>query len=297
MEEDLLADNATNADPYDQKVTLLVTERLEPFHLFWQSPVISTGRISKEMIAQEDTSRIFIEGEHANVPVRVELNVDRLLSYSLFPGQVCAIKGTNPTSKLFRLNGIRAPSELPAFPCTGPPPGTSFSLVCASGPFAFHRVSASLQPLNLLLDQVRHKKPDILLLQGPFVDQKQTDKDAGMIQYHGTDYSAEQWFRLQIDMIMQAVQDIPTKVLILPSLRDVHHPVCVYPQPRYSSSHPDLGTVRSLPSYSLLSLITSLPSETVLLERSGHLCAELGPSHFRMHFCGCSFAPGWRSPL
>ena len=99
-------------DPYDQKVALLCTERLEPFHLFLQTPVVSTARIAKEKIAQDDSSRLFIESSHAGVPVRTEINVDRLVSFSTFPGQVVAVKGTNPTSKLFRLNAIRAVSVL-----------------------------------------------------------------------------------------------------------------------------------------------------------------------------------------
>ena len=108
----MLAENATTADMYDQKVTLVCTEQLEPFHLFLQTPVISTGRIGKETVAQEDSSSLFIESTHAGIPVRTKLNVERLRAYSVFPGQVLAIKGANPTSKLFRLNAIRAVSQI-----------------------------------------------------------------------------------------------------------------------------------------------------------------------------------------
>mmetsp|Transcript_17288 Transcript_17288/g.22004 ORF Transcript_17288/g.22004 Transcript_17288/m.22004 type:complete len:85 (+) Transcript_17288:456-710(+) len=66
-----------------------------------------------------------------------------------------------------------------------------------------------------------------------------------MIQHHGTDYSAEQWFRLQIDMIMESVCDLDTTVIVIPSQSDVHHPFCMYPQPRYELNHEALGKVCS----------------------------------------------------
>lgn len=44
-------------------------------------------------------------------------------------------------------------------------------------------------------------------------------------------------------MIMESVQNLPTKVLILPSNTDIHHSYCVYPQPRYTLKHHELGKV------------------------------------------------------
>lgn len=110
IEYELLAENKVNVDLYDQKVELLCTEKLEPFHLFLQTPIISTARIGKEKIAQDESVKLFLESSHAGTPVRTEMNLDRLLSYSTFPGQVVSVKGSNPTSKLFRMNAIRSVS-------------------------------------------------------------------------------------------------------------------------------------------------------------------------------------------
>ena len=254
IELELLEENAVQADPFDQRVTLVVTERLEPFHLFWQSPIISTARIGKEIL-DDQTLKLYLEGSHAGAPVRTEANADRLLSYSLFPGQVVAVKGTNPQSKLFRLNAIRSPAPLTAFPHAGESKEQgSLSVMNACGPFAHSGTrTMNLQPLDLLLVHVREKKPDVLLLHGPFADQQQLDRNGGRIKYRDTDYTAEQWFKLQVDMVMEAVQDLDTQVLILPSLRDAHHSLAMYPQPRFTCSHPALGKV-CFPSSSIRSL-------------------------------------------
>jgi len=122
---------------------------------------------------------------------------------------------------------------------------TGMSIISACGPFASHNVSMNLQPLEFLLRQVREKKPNFFVVNGPFVDHRQIDSSGGMIQHHGTDYSAEQWFRLQIDMIMESVCDLDTTVIVIPSQSDVHHPFCMYPQPRYELNHEALGKVCS----------------------------------------------------
>lgn len=101
----------------------------------------------------------------------------------------------------------------------------------------------NLQPLEFLLKQVKEKKPDFLFLNGPFVDSRQLEQNGGLIQFHGTEYSVDQWFRLQIDMIMETCRYSDTTVFVFPSHTDVHHPFCVYPQPRYELAHEALGKV------------------------------------------------------
>lgn len=241
MEYELLAENTLKVDLYDQKVELLCTERLEPFHLFLQAPVISTARIGKEKITQDDSFKLFLESAHAGVPVRTEICLDRVLSYSTFPGQIVSVKGSNPTSKLFRMNALRAPSPLAAFPLSYSEHGITVFSAC--GPFATQHFLMNLQPLEFLLNQVKDKKPDFLILNGPFVDSRQLEQNGGLIQLQGTEYSVDQWFRLQIDMIMETCNFTDTTVLIVPSHTDVHHPFCVYPQPRYELKHESLGKV------------------------------------------------------
>jgi hypothetical protein len=106
IERELVEENSIEANPDDDKVRLLCTDRLEPFHLFLQHPVICTARISKESETAEG-NLLFLEGVHASQPVRSVLNTDRMGSFSIFPGQTVAVKGTNPTSKVFRAAAIR----------------------------------------------------------------------------------------------------------------------------------------------------------------------------------------------
>ena len=66
----------------------------------------------------------------------------------------------------------------------------------------------------------------------------------GTIEYKSIDYSCDQWFKFQLHEIMDVVDQLQsTLVFILPSQFDLHHPYCIYPQPKFNVDHPLLGTV------------------------------------------------------
>lgn len=109
---------------------------------------------------------------------RVRLDVSRLAAFRLFPGQVVALHGTNPSGLC-----IVASQMLPGF--ASQPPSSSLpdlaaaaaagqrgaSMVVAAGPFTSSE-DLEYAPLGALLDYCAHPahRPDLLLLLGPFVD-------------------------------------------------------------------------------------------------------------------------------
>ena|SRR3990167_4017214 len=106
IEIDLFGDNLMELKGGEDKVELLMTDKLEPFHLFLQSQIVTTAKVGKETLGDGEI-QIYIEGIHANQTIRTPLHFEKVKNYSFFPGQTIALRGNNPSSKLFRASAIR----------------------------------------------------------------------------------------------------------------------------------------------------------------------------------------------
>ncbi len=113
--------------------------------------------------------------------------------------------------------------------------GRPLSIVCAAGPFTTTD-NMFFSPLLDLLGEVNKLKPDVLVLMGPFVDSAhaQVKDPTKMTLTHG-----DLFLNLLSDVIKQ-LHFIRTKLVVIPSLRDVHHPDFVYPQSPFSITESDL---------------------------------------------------------
>ncbi|MEW5314839.1 MAG: hypothetical protein WDW38_006308 [Sanguina aurantia] len=141
-------------------------------------------------------------GRESSGGARVRLDVGGLPSYRLFPGQVVAVKGVNPSGSTFIAQHIithlppaphtssdaaassnaaaSSPAAATGAPVTGPAAAPSqaqaegcaaaaMSVVVAAGPFTTSE-DLSFQPLSDLLAYCAEQAPDTLLLVGPFLD-------------------------------------------------------------------------------------------------------------------------------
>jgi len=103
------------------------------------------------------------------------------------------------------------------------------SLMVAAGPFTT-KDNLDYKPLRDLFEVIRRRVPDYLLLAGPFVDASHNDIQACRI-----DKTFEDFFDELIKLIEAKLDSIATKILIVPSLRDVQH-ANVFPQPPFFES-------------------------------------------------------------
>jgi DNA polymerase alpha subunit B len=88
-------------------------------------------------------------------------------AFALFPGQVVAVEGINPDGTTLVVQRVVPPVAPTTYiPSRGVP--SEASAVVACGPFTLED-ALDYAPFHALLDHVRHKQPDVLLLASPNV--------------------------------------------------------------------------------------------------------------------------------
>eukprot|EP00775_Hariotina_reticulata_P006992 gene6992-7206_t len=197
---------------------------------------------------------VVLEGDSASSEgARVGLDLSSTASFRLFPGQVIAVRGVNPSGSRIMARSIWTHLPPPnrssgdgscTTGCNGAAPmdvdgssaGTGLgssgglSAVVAAGPFCLSD-DLAFDPLHELLQELKLRPPNLLVLLGPFVDVEQPLIGGGMI-----DVAYHQLFQTQVIERLQAWQSAlpgPCQVVLMPSVRDVfHHPT--FPQPAFN---------------------------------------------------------------
>ena len=106
------------------------------------------------------------------------------------------------------------------------------SVMVASGPFTLDSRSdlkeLDYSPLDSLLSCVSSKRPEVLILCGPFVDSDNSSLRAG-----GLHYLPDQIFHLEIALRLNELKEKcpEIRVVLVPSLKDLHSSAdFIYPQ-------------------------------------------------------------------
>ncbi|KAL9953110.1 hypothetical protein ACROYT_G040470 [Oculina patagonica] len=201
-----------------------------------QEEVSVIGRICCDSNGKLNPQSVILEGsQELSSGQRIKLDLSEMRQFALFPGQVVAIEGVNSTGQKLVVNKICTGIQLPfrssveavqeASEDSTPEP---FLMSVAAGPFT---TSDSLlyEPLADLMKRVQNDKPDLLILLGPFVDAKHDQIINGDLEEPFEDI-----FDRQVKQIVKATEKLTTKVVFVPSHRDVHHDF-VYPQPPFST--------------------------------------------------------------
>eukprot|EP00592_Proboscia_alata_P010678 CAMPEP_0194358852 /NCGR_PEP_ID=MMETSP0174-20130528/6066_1 /TAXON_ID=216777 /ORGANISM="Proboscia alata, Strain PI-D3" /LENGTH=649 /DNA_ID=CAMNT_0039129409 /DNA_START=244 /DNA_END=2190 /DNA_ORIENTATION=+ len=218
------------------------------------------GRICNEShTGKLNRTSVLLEGTHHHAGgSRLKLNLtSTTLSYSLFPGQIVGVEGTNPSGREIVVSkiwdGVPPPSagltpktENQSKPNTGKT-GNGLSVIMASGPFTTSD-NLEYEPLVDLLSYVQSQTVDVVILTGPFVDvthpslaNEANDDDS---EEDGCSIPLEDGTRMQVshetlfvtrisDMIAQLYEgdaELQTQFLLIPHPDDaVGEPVV--PQP------------------------------------------------------------------
>ena len=181
------------------------------------------GKLNAQSIVLEGSTGV----SHGS---RVRVDLTNCSDYRLFPGQVVCIKGTNPSGFC-----IQAAEVLPGLPHPGNGPESNaqeesvkgdLSCIIAAGPYTSSE-DLLYEPLAALLEHAATQKPDILLLAGPFVDADHPQVRGGLLE-ETFDQIYESRVAAQLADFSSKVDGV-TKILLVPTPRDVHHDP-IFPQ-------------------------------------------------------------------
>lgn len=197
------------------------------------------------------TSNILLEGDrYISNGKRINLRLGLLQHYTLFPGQYCIVQGLNETGHTLIAENILSSALLPHRLLqqqqlqqyntinnynTGDEFLSPLSIMIAAGPFTVVD-TLNYQPLYDLLQRVYLQRPHVLVLIGPFIDCEHpaihgNDSSAGGVELFTTATYSELFDDLMNEIIAR-LTDIQTRIVIVPSTRDIHH-TPVYPQPPF----------------------------------------------------------------
>ncbi|CAF0769297.1 unnamed protein product [Didymodactylos carnosus] len=247
----------------DLYMTTLNIDPDKPFVLYSvghpESDEVSVvGRICCDSVGQLNEHSIILEGSyHRSTCNRVRVDVSSLDSYSFFPGQIVLISGIYTNDGLFHAKQIIEPTLPPIAPTLTIK--NDFTLMVAAGPFLL--ANGDFSALNELLSRANIDRPTVLILLGPFVDerssyvQKLTDKTYDEI-FHS---------------IINEIKRTCLNVVLIPSVRDIHHD-SVYPCYPFQTIDQN-SKIMYAPEPCLLSingLQCAITSTDVLF----HLCSE-----------------------
>lgn len=202
------------------------------------------------------------EDEHANPELRstsfailgtketsvrhrwAKLNLSRLERFSIFPGQIIAVRGyKHPEEKRIHVKEIMTgvPPPLIGRPITTHP----INVYIVAGPYTPTN-NLEYKPLKDFVSVLSEAKPDLLIMMGPVVSEE--TEALGTKEFKG-DFN--ELFRKSIEMVLDVTIKTGTKVVLIPSLKDIYH-LPIYPQPPYTdmsikenvrgSNPPKLGT-------------------------------------------------------
>lgn len=245
--------------------------------------IVAVGRIvSDSLQGRLNPSSILLESSRmTGAGARTPLKVDKISSFAFFPGQIVAVKGVNSSGSYFQVHQVMEPPKLPPA-CTpvnvlretaerlsaGP-----VTIFVAAGPYTTDD-NLNFEALDELCSKAAAKKPDAVILTGPFIDSEHPLVQIGDFDLEGVDGknkgTIEDLFRERISPKIHRIKD--SMVIIIPSLRDAVSKHLSFPQESLKRKPLDLPlNVRCLPNPSMLSfneIVISITTNDILFHLS-----------------------------
>lgn len=233
---------------------------------------------------------------------RIRLDLKELPSYSLFPGQIVLIEGINPSGRHMIvkrvIEGVSKPALMSSPKLLHEYHHSTYyqnhqplSIMVATGPFT---TSDNLfyQPLGALLSVALQKRPDVLVLIGPFVDITQpllSTADIKLLPEDDDENNKEHEATYEVVFREKVIRDNlmaffnseeegqgHTQIILIPSLQDAHHDY-VFPQPPFGNRE-ELKTSFFEESLGVYNIPYSAPSDP---KKRVHLISN--PCMFRIN--------------
>lgn len=256
-----------------------------------QTDIVAVGRIVADNSEQRvNKDSVLLEScRRVGGGMRARLDLGPISSLSLFPGQIIAVKGNNPSGSSFvvkellempKLNLVGTPSKVLKTFCHK----DESSIIVASGPYTT-KDNLLYEPLNDLINHVNESHPDVLVLLGPFVDMDHKmiqDGDFELVDPETNmpvDGSLDDFFRLVVSPKLTNIANPDLKVILIPSIRDAISNHAAFPQPQFDRKQ--LGLPRNFKclsnpcTFSLNEVVLSATTIDPLRDLVGAIYAEM----------------------
>lgn len=194
-----------------------------------QETVTVLGQIGCDSNGKLNSKSVVLEGdrEHSS-GMQVPVDLSELKEYSLFPGQVVVMEGTNSTGRKFVASKLYEGVPLPFYqPNADSEDCPQQMIIAACGPFTTSD-TITYDALKDLVDVINRDRPDVCILLGPFLDSKHEQVENLQLKV-----TFEEVFKSCLKMIIEGTRPSGSHLVFVPSVRDVHHHP-VYPQPPFS---------------------------------------------------------------
>ena len=202
------------------------------------------GRIVCDSDAKLNENSVLLESSREiGSGIRIPLNLSTVPSYSLFPGQIVMLEGINSDGKCLHVQKfihpanslIKIPKLAEGYGNYDKFPDGVLSVLISSGPYTLDSSSSSAakeldySSLNSLLAVSVSKRPEVLILAGPFVDSENSAiKSGGLCNFPDQIFQIE--FVLRLNEFHKKCPE--TRIILVPSLKDLHSSAdYIYPQP------------------------------------------------------------------
>lgn len=218
-------------------------QKFFPAHVYSKEPTICCGRIainySEDDLTEDQIgprpsfTNLVLESSASSQPT--PLNLQTCVEPSgcaLFPGQIVALRGKNPTGNEFEVLEIHHP---PA-PALTPTPDikSHLHIAIAAGPF-FPKDTVEFQPyLEYLIKEFKDTKPkvDLVILMGPFIDDSN-------LEIACASKTVEELFGEFVEWIKKE----SFQVVMIPSQKDISHNFDCFPQPKFTGNYSSEGEI------------------------------------------------------
>ena len=241
-----------------------------------QEPKYYIGRVSTDAINSDfqlntnscvlETNREF-GGERVSLEFSLDVLSDR--AFDVFPGQIIAFEGTNPTgSKLIVQRMIALPKLLSPITtgfsyrsCYQSSEDNNLSIVCCAGPYT-EKSNLEYRLLSLLIKNLESNPPDLIIMCGPFVDCNHECFVSGTV-----DETDESIFKKVVAVKIQQLKELKPglRVILIPAITDSCLEWAAFPQPPFGTSFDTKSEFSNLHGLGLM-------------DHDGELIADLFPN-------------------
>lgn len=218
-----------------------------------QDEVVVVGRItSDDLEGKLNHKSILLESSRRmGGGSRIPLKLDAVASYSVFPGQIVAVRGTNAGGDYF---AVKEFLELPQLPAAASSPAElqsnaakletngPMSVFVTTGPYTTDD-NLFFEALEEIVEKAEESRPDVLLMIGPFIDIEHPLISTGDFDLEDADEepTLEGLFREKISPQLKRLPH--TLIILIPSPGDAISKHVSFPQEAFMRKGLDIPKV------------------------------------------------------